>query len=126
TRAWDGAEKHVLIGQQYSPQDDFDHIQYLLKFFQDPRYIRIDNKPVIAIYKSADLPCPHDTLKIWRDEARKVGLELYICRMDRWNTLNGQSVLDMGFDSSIDFQPLSPNLRNYLKEKDLEERELIN
>lgn len=114
SRAWDGRDKDVLIQQNYNPEDDREHIKFLLPIFKDERYIKINGKPVFVIYKSADLPSAKDTIKIWREEARKEGLELYICRMDRWNTPNGQEVLDLGFDAAIDFQPLSPSLKEYL------------
>lgn len=114
SRAWDGKDRDVLIEQNYSAEDDREHIRFLLPIFKDERYIKIDGRPVFTIYKSADLPSARETIKIWREEARKEGLELYICRMDRWNTPNGQEVLDFGFDAAIDFQPLSPSLKKYL------------
>lgn len=117
SRAWDGKDRDILIEQNYNLDDDREHIKFLLPYFKDERYIRIDNKPVFLVYKSAELPSAKDTLRIWREEAAKEGLELYICRMDRWNTPNGQEVLDLGFDAAIDFQPLSPNLKSFLNEK---------
>ncbi|WP_322971829.1 glycoside hydrolase family 99-like domain-containing protein [Faecalibacter sp. LW9] len=117
SRTWDGKDKEMLIEQNYSLEDDRAHILHLLKYFQDERYIRINNKPVFAVYRSSELPNPAETLRIWREEAYKVGLELYICRMDRWNTPNGQDILDLGFDAAIDFQPLSPNLNKFRKEE---------
>ena len=45
TRTWDGQEKSVLIAQNYSEEDDRQHIQWLAKAFQDKRYIRIEDKP---------------------------------------------------------------------------------
>lgn len=117
SRTWDGKENEMLIQQKYSLEDDRAHILHLLPYFQDERYIRIDGKPVFAVYRSAELPDPAATLRIWREEAAKVGLELYICRMDRWNTPNGKDILDLGFDAAIDFQPLSPNLNNFRKKE---------
>ena len=53
TRAWDGGEKEILIRQDYSEEDDRAHIRYLLDHvFCDPRYIRVDGKPVFAVYSS--------------------------------------------------------------------------
>lgn len=43
--------KKVLREQTYGTQADWeDHFQYLLPFFQDARYEKIDNKPVFMIY----------------------------------------------------------------------------
>lgn len=43
--------KKVLREQTYGTQEDWeDHFQYLLPFFRDSRYEKIDNKPVFMIY----------------------------------------------------------------------------
>jgi glycosyltransferase involved in cell wall biosynthesis len=105
TRRWDGAEKEVLIGQNYNDDDDREHIQYLIKAFRDPRYIRVDGKPLILIYRARHLPDPKRTTTIWRNEARKAGIgEIFICRVENFfNERDDPHVL--GFDASVDFQP---------------------
>ncbi|MET0466192.1 MAG: glycoside hydrolase family 99-like domain-containing protein [Chitinophagaceae bacterium] len=105
TRVWDGSEKNILLEQKYSDDDDRAHIQHLLPYFQDKRYIRIDDKPVIAIYKSVLLPSAQRTVKIWREEAAKAGLELYICRFENFSHIGESYLRDGGFDAAIDFQP---------------------
>ena len=70
TRAWDGGEQEVLIRQEYSEEDDRAHIRYLLdEVFRDPRYIRVDGKPVFAVYRSALFPDMRRTIEVWREEA---------------------------------------------------------
>ena len=55
TRAWDGGEQEVLIRQEYSEEDDRAHIRYLLdEVFRDPRYIRVDGKP-LYVYLFPDM-----------------------------------------------------------------------
>jgi lipopolysaccharide biosynthesis protein len=61
TRRWDGQEQEMLIAQHYSPADDLAHIQALLPYFHDPRYIRIQNKPLFLVYRSSALPDPRST-----------------------------------------------------------------
>lgn len=105
TRAWDGGEKEILIKQEYSIDDDINHIQYLLdNVFSDPRYIKIDGKPVFAIYRSTRFPNIRETIKVWRNEAKKRGVELYLCRFESFNEAGAQ-YLDDGFDAAIDFTP---------------------
>jgi len=115
TRIWDGKNKEILMEQKYSEEDDREHIHYLLKFvFNDPRYIKVDNKPVFCVYKSDLLPNTKRTLAIWREEAKKVGLELYLCRMEV-DSNEGKEKLD-GFDAAIEFQPFV-SLDLYFKKK---------
>lgn len=105
SRVWEGKEKDIIIEQNYSDEDDLKHIQHLIPFFKDERYIRVDGKPVISIYNSTSLPDAKKTLKTWRREAAKHGLELYICRFESLGFYGSNLVEDGGFDAAIDFQP---------------------
>lgn len=105
TRAWDGGVRNTLIEQTYSEQDDREHIRFLCeKYFKDKRYIRIDNKPVFCIYRSTLFPNIEKSIAIMRDEARKFGEELYLCRFES-HGICGKEYLNSGFDAAVDFQP---------------------
>jgi len=112
TRAWDGQSSEILIEQKYSLEDDRKHIQSLIPYFKDKRYIRVNNKPVFAIYRSFDLPDMGATIKVWREEAAKHGLELYICRFESC-LVSGALHFKHGFDAAIDFQPWSREMNLY-------------
>ncbi|MBR6469301.1 MAG: glycoside hydrolase family 99-like domain-containing protein [Lachnospiraceae bacterium] len=56
TRTWYGLSEQVLMKQEYGDEEDwYKHFEYLLKFFNDKRYIKIDNKPVLQIYRTFDI-----------------------------------------------------------------------
>ena len=63
TKVWDGNSNQILLEQKYSEQDDLDHIRYLLPYLKDPRYIKVNGKPILAIYKSALLPNFEKTIR---------------------------------------------------------------
>ena len=106
TRRWDGAEQDILIGQNYSDQDDLDHIKWLTTVFRDERYIRVDGKPLIIIYAASNLPNPARTAKIWRRHAQESGIgEIYLCRMDSMADPDRRDPRDYGFDAAVEFQP---------------------
>lgn len=114
TRRWDGFDSEVLLKQSYSFEDDLEHIRYLLPIFKDNRYIKIKGKPVFAFYKSNIFPDIKETIKIWRREAAKEGIELYLCRFENFGN-TGESYLEDGFDSGIDFQPFGNYMDAYRK-----------
>ena len=58
TRKWDGQEHEVLLAQRYSPDDDRQHIEYLLPFLADERYVRIHGRPLLLVYRTSSLPIP--------------------------------------------------------------------
>ena len=119
TRVWDGGDKDVLLEQHYSLQDDLEHIRSLIPYFKDRRYIRVNNKPVIAIYRSTLLPDVRSTIHTWRSEAAKHGLDLYICRFESCQ-IGGPEYLEPGFDAAIDLQPWSREMNGYREQRNQE------
>jgi lipopolysaccharide biosynthesis protein len=105
TRRWDGLDHEILMKQDYSEQDDEDHIRFLCQhFFSDQRYIRVNGKPFFVVYRPELIPHISRTIEIWRSAALKLGIgEIYIGYMhQQWTDPNMEKV---GFDCSIEFQP---------------------
>ena len=68
--------KALLIEQTYGERADWEkHFNYLLPFFKDSRYIRVDNKPVIWIYRTDLVTCLAEMVEYWRQLAVENGLE---------------------------------------------------
>lgn len=104
TRRWDGTEKKILIKQEYHWEDDISHIQYLMQFFKDPRYIRIDNKPVFLLYRAELHPNIKVVSEMWNEEARKNGFEgLYLIAME--NFTRNVDPQEYGFNAAMEFAP---------------------
>jgi glycosyltransferase involved in cell wall biosynthesis len=105
TRRWDGHEAEILIGQEHSPEDDRRFIESLLPFFEDERYIRIDGRPLLLLYRARLLPDLEQTAGIWRRAARTAGLgDLYLAAVQSFDT--GQvDPRTWGFDAAVEFPP---------------------
>lgn len=106
SRRWDGSENDILLEQKYSPEDHRQHLEFLIPFFKDPRYIRIDNKVVFAVYRTSLIPNLDEAIKIWRGVANNYNLELYILRFEGLNC-NGKEFMSEGVDAATEFQPLT-------------------
>lgn len=104
TRVWDGGKRNVLLEQKYSPEDDLAHIRSLIPAFNDPRYIRIDGKPLLLVYRTELLPDPARTAEVWREEARRAGIgDLYLARVEGF--VKGVDPNSIGFDAAVEFAP---------------------
>jgi lipopolysaccharide biosynthesis protein len=105
SRRWDGDEQILLIKQEYSEADDIDHIKFLCgNLFKDPRYIRVNEKPFVLIYRPGKFPDIAQTLRTWRNTALQSGIgELYIGYMQGFQLK--EDPVKMGFDVAVDFQP---------------------
>lgn len=105
TRRWDGQEQDILMEQIYSEEDDRQHIHFLAQAFQDPRYIRVEGKPLFLVYRASRIPNPLRTTEIWREEAEKLGIgELFLGRVESFGSEQKDPRL-IGFDAAIEFQP---------------------
>ena len=104
TRVWDGKTGEILIKQDYSEEDDYEHIKNLIKYFKDERYIKINGKVLFLVYRASRIPNPLRTTSIWREEAKKAGIELYLCRVES-SSEKREDPAAIGFDAAVEFQP---------------------
>lgn len=104
-RTWTGRVGELLLEQTYSPDDDAAHIRWLLPVLADPRYLRLDGRPVLLVYRASSLPDPARTLRTWRDLARVEGVgELLLLRVESMRNELGDP-RPLGFDAAVEFQP---------------------
>lgn len=76
TRTWYGLESEILMKQEYGTKADWEkHFLYLLPFFKDERYIKIQGKPVFQIYRTTDIKQLSEMLAYFRKRAREEGFE---------------------------------------------------
>ncbi len=74
TGIWHGAPKSVLIEQTYpGPEDEVAHFRWAQKAFEDPRYLKVDGKPMFVIFSPHDLPSTVAFTDHWRELAAQAG-----------------------------------------------------
>ncbi len=80
TRAWDGSTKEIIMPQEYGNEIEWkQHFEYLMAFFKDKRYIKVNNKPMILIYRLELIPRLDEMLSLWIRLATEAGFPgLYI------------------------------------------------
>lgn len=106
SRRWDGSEDELLIEQKLRDEDDVLFMKDIQPFITDKRYITVQNKPLLIIYR------PHlwtqsrvlRLLATFRKSAQEMGLPgLYIvCALT--HDFQG-SPEQWGFDAGIEFPP---------------------
>ena len=115
TRRWDASEHKVLIAQRYRKNDDLEFIKSIVPFMKDERYIRLNGKPVLLVYRPQHLPDAKKSVEIWRAHCKKNGLGdiTILCCFTHGNWTYEQ----FGFDGGVEFPPhnmVTPSLRNAL------------
>lgn len=86
TRSWDGGEKEIIMPQYYGQENEWEnHLQYLLPFFKDKRYLKEDGKPIFLIYRTENIPDCNKMIEFWNVRMQEEGFAgIYIVE-----TLNG-------------------------------------
>ena len=76
TGIWYGCPDQIHIEQTYPGDDDFtSHFYALLPAFRDPRYFRINEKPVFVVFRPSELPDPKRFTQLWTRLAQENGLK---------------------------------------------------
>lgn len=108
TRRWDGRSRDVLVGQDYErvPAETF--IDDVLEFLRDDRYIRVDGRPVLAVYRPAQMGNFAEVAEAWRAKARAAGIgEILLLSVDVAEEFGGlgEGLADSGLDGRLGFPP---------------------
>jgi hypothetical protein len=70
TGAWKNQPSKILLEQTYpGTADARAHFDFLLSAFSDNRYIKVDGKPLLYIYRPLKIPNSRELFEKWRDWA---------------------------------------------------------
>lgn len=109
TRTWDGLDKEILMEQIHTEDSDARFIYDLLPVFLDPRYIKIDEKPLLIIYQPKIMPNVSQTTQLWRRVCREEGIgEIHLAFMSGFSIKESKK---HDFDSFILFPPMNLSLK---------------
>ncbi|TIT29438.1 MAG: glycosyltransferase [Mesorhizobium sp.] len=103
SRRWDGMDQEILIAQDHSPRDDLAFIAEVAPYLRDPRYIRIDGKPLLLVYRPSLLPAAAKTARRWRTWCRANGIgEIFLAYTQSFESVPPKRY---GFDAAVEFPP---------------------
>ncbi|NCC60278.1 MAG: methyltransferase domain-containing protein [Verrucomicrobiae bacterium] len=106
SKKWDGKDHHILIEQKFSPEDDLQFIEFLAPYFRDPRYIRVNGRPILLVYRVSKLPSPLETVSRWRTWCQENGLgEIHLVAVCHGEVYPNSKLIDIGFDAYAEFPP---------------------
>jgi lipopolysaccharide biosynthesis protein len=117
SRRWDGRADDVLIGQQHSAEDDLAFIEHIGPYLSDPRYLRVDGKPVLLVYRPGLLPSPKETAARWRAWCSERGIgDIHLAYVQSFDRVDPASI---GFDAAVEFPPNNTSLTPITGEQQL-------
>lgn len=117
TRAWDAGNKEILLEQTYDETTNNRFIDDLIPYFNDPRYIKIDGRPLFLVYQANLIPNPRETVKQWRDYAKdKYNIDLYLVTIQQNNL---DSPEKYGYDAALETTPNFTATKSLMKPRDI-------
>ena len=103
TRKWDGRSSEILISQEHSFDYDKLVVHDFVKLFSNPRYIRVDGRPLLIVYRSDILRDAKATLEYWRKYSIVQGTgDPYIVMAQTFGCIDPRPD---GFDAAVEFPP---------------------
>lgn len=106
TNQWVSDSPRILKRQTYGDQKEWKrHFDYLLPFFRDDRYIKIDGHPFIVIYSPEEMECLNEMMDYWQELARENGLPGLALAYQGMNFDDKVDRDDSRFQYNIDYYP---------------------
>lgn len=103
SRRWDGSEEDILVAQTYEPGFEERFIADMVPLLNDPRYIRVNGRPLLAVYRVSELPDPVASAAAFRRAARKFGIpDLHLTIVQSFGLSDPRPY---GFDAAVEFSP---------------------
>jgi glycosyltransferase involved in cell wall biosynthesis len=103
TRRWDGADSEVLISQDYRLEDEERLLGDFARHFRDRRYIRVQGRPLLMIYRPSLIKDCRKTLARWRSLFKDKFSEDPLLVMGQ--TFKATDPSAFGMDGAIEFPP---------------------
>ena len=103
TRTWDGRGGEILIDQKHNPEDDIAFIAHIAEYMRDKRYLRVDGKPLLLVYRPDLLPEAAATAARWRAWCKDNGIdEIQLAYVQSFEQPEPCTI---GFDAAVGFPP---------------------
>src|SRR5581483_4543120 len=109
TRRWDGLDEEILLGQHYAAEDRVRFIDDLIPVFRDRRYIAVDRKPLLLVYRPFAIPDMAAHLAAWRERCAAAGIASpYVAGVKQTHE---EDPTQLGLDAAVEFPPIGQRAR---------------
>lgn len=110
SKLWDGGNKEVILEQKLADDDDKKFMTDVLPYMKDKRYIKIQNRPLLAIYDAFTFPQDKlcSLIQSFRRIAKRNGfpdLFIMIANQDDFD----ENLINWNADSLLEYKPHGMN-----------------
>ena len=104
---WHGDPDRILMEQTYPGREDEErHFRLVEEAFRDPRYLKVDGRPIFYVYKPRRIPECRRFVEHWQNLAVKAGLDgIYFIGEDVYIDKDPWDFRANGFDAVVPNSP---------------------
>lgn len=104
TKRFSGTDQGVLMKIDKTKESYERFIDDIIEDMIDERYYRINNRPVLSIYRPSQIPETKKVIDTWRRKVKdSLGVDLYLIAVQERDT--SIDWIKVGFDAETEFQP---------------------
>lgn len=102
---WHGKPSDIIVNQEYGDENEWKkHIEYMLPFFKDSRYIKINNRPVLYIYNMSEIKDFDKMVILWNSILAENNLgDIYIVE---YISSKNKNISYENTEAVLEFEPL--------------------
>jgi hypothetical protein len=110
SRRSDGHGEEGAATRPLPLEDDPAIVNDLIRFFRDPRYIRIDGRPLLLVHRVTLFANFSATVARWRHACREQGIgEIYVTMVESFDLVHGaHHPREFGCDAAVEMPPQGP------------------
>lgn len=115
TKRFSGTNSDILMKITQTEENYISFIYSVLSDFEDERYYKINNKPVLSVYRPQLIPNVTSVIKEWRKIVNEeIGKDIYLIAVQERGT--NKDWIKEGFDAESEFQPkqIEHNCKNII------------
>ena len=103
----DGGARALIFEQLYDKRTLAAVIGDAVSYASDPRYLKINGKPLFLVYRPMLVPDIHEFASLCRDRFRRAGFPgVHLAYVESMETARSElPPADIGFDASVEFPP---------------------
>ena len=106
SRRWDGGDQELLAEQNYDTPELEAVAADIVRYIRDPRYLTVNGKPLVLVYRPLLLPDPLATAALFRRAAAAAGKDIHLVYVESMEAIGKKIVpADIGFDAAVEFPP---------------------
>lgn len=110
SKNWDGGNREVIVEQDYGTKESWiKHIQYLIPYFKDQRYIRMNDHPIFLIYRPELISDFNAMIDCWNQYLTDQGMKKLII-IGQHPAIFMRNYKDYKLDYTIKFQPVCADM----------------